>query len=227
MSILGEDRPPRWLPKGPVPENDEVPDQAFSDLKAERQLHLNFDGANLRETMQLIHETLSVDPHAPSRVDPHAPVPENDEVSDEEFSRLKEEAQLRLHFNVDTTKLREALSQLGEIPSRVDPHAPGAKLDHGKVRPGLVLSGFCRALEAVSEVGTFGARKYSEKGWLHVENGVSRYTDAMLRHYFEEAKGEYADPESGIAHAAHLAWNALARLELMLRQAEECGEFDT
>ena len=49
-------------------------------------------------------------------------------------------------------------------------------------------------------------------------DGERRYTDAMLRHLIREGAGESVDPETGIAHAAHAAWNALARLELALRR---------
>lgn len=95
---------------------------------------------------------------------------------------------------------------------------PGAKLDAGKNRLGLVLDGFANALWAVGEVGTYGAAKYSDGGWRHVPDGVARYTDAMHRHLNREAVGELRDPESGLLHAAHSAWNALARLEMILLQ---------
>jgi len=94
----------------------------------------------------------------------------------------------------------------------------GAKLDHGKLRAGLVLGGFSRALTAVAEVGTFGANKYTDNGWIEVPDGHQRYTDAMYRHLLTEQKGEALDPESGLLHAAHAAWNALARLDLLLRE---------
>lgn len=92
-------------------------------------------------------------------------------------------------------------------------------MDAGKARCGLVLGGFSRALEAVSVVGTFGAKKYSDGGWQYVPLGIDRYTDAMQRHYLKESTGETLDPE-GQMHAAQVAWNALARLELMLREQE-------
>lgn len=106
-----------------------------------------------------------------------------------------------------------------------DPHGtaantPGAKLDAGKNRLGLVVGGFSRALKAVGDVGTFGANKYTPNGWVSVPNGVERYTDAMYRHLLDEAAGEATDPQTGIAHAAHAAWNALARLDLMIRERE-------
>lgn len=95
---------------------------------------------------------------------------------------------------------------------------PGAKLDAGKNRLGLMVGGFSKALEAVGQVTTFGANKYSPGGWQHVENGVERYTDALYRHLLKEAQGEEVDADSGLMHAAQSAWNALARLELMLRE---------
>ena len=106
-------------------------------------------------------------------------------------------------------------------PHGMDPHAPGAKLDSGKIRPTLIFRDMARALSAVAEVGTFGANKYSDGGWMYVPNAYDRYTDAMFRHYAKEASGEEFDKDSGILHQAHLAWNALARLELMLRQTGE------
>lgn len=106
-------------------------------------------------------------------------------------------------------------------PHGTPQHAPGAKLDAGKLRAGLVLGGFARALREVSAVGTYGANKYTPNGWMHVPNGVERYTDAMHRHLLAEATGEARDPDTEILHAAHAAWNALARLDLMIRKSEE------
>lgn len=104
-------------------------------------------------------------------------------------------------------------------PHGTDAHTPGAKLDAGKPRPGLVLNGFARALQAVTDVGTYGAAKYTDNGWMQVPDGIARYTDAMHRHLLAEAAGEAADPDTELLHAAHAAWNALARLDLMLRAA--------
>lgn len=100
----------------------------------------------------------------------------------------------------------------------IDASTPGAKLDDGKPRMSLVVFGFARALREVGKIGTFGASKYSDNGWMEVPNGYQRYSDAMLRHLLAEGTGEKHDPESGLHHAAHAAWNALARLELELRE---------
>ena len=109
------------------------------------------------------------------------------------------------------------MNQKAEIdPNGVDQHAPGAKLDSGKILAG-VLGDFSRALMAVAEVGTFGAKKYTRGGWQQVKNGFVRYTDALWRHLLKE-NIEPVDKDSGLPHEAHLAWNALARLELKLRE---------
>jgi len=105
-------------------------------------------------------------------------------------------------------------------PTGRAPNEPGAKLDAGKPRVALMLAGFPRALKAVAEVTTFGAKKYTPNGWVSVPDGIERYTDALARHQLQEFSGEELDQDSGLTHAAHLAWNALARLELMLREAQ-------
>jgi len=108
-------------------------------------------------------------------------------------------------------------------PTGRSAHEKGSKLDAGKVRPALVLGGFARALLRVSEVGTYGANKYTDNGWQEVPNGVARYDDAGMRHWLREKAGEVADPDTELEHAAHAAWNALARLDLLLREKEKAS----
>ena len=96
--------------------------------------------------------------------------------------------------------------------------AKGVKFDCGKPKMHLVIGSFSRALIEVGKVATYGAMKYSDDGWITVPDGLCRYTDAMLRHYLAEARGEKVDEETGFPHAAAVAWNALARLDLMLRE---------
>lgn len=105
-------------------------------------------------------------------------------------------------------------------PHGKDQHETGAKLDAGKPRLGLVLGAFANALVEVGKVGTYGAQKYTDNGWLDVPSGKARYTDALLRHVLAETN-ETHDPDTNLLHAAHAAWNALARLELILRKRGE------
>ena len=83
------------------------------------------------------------------------------------------------------------------------------------------LGYFPKAIAGVATVSGFGATKYAWNGWRHVDNGIDRYTDAMVRHLALEATGEVLDPESGLPHAWHVAWNALARAELLNKELEE------
>jgi hypothetical protein len=109
-------------------------------------------------------------------------------------------------------------------PNGKNPHEPGAKLDAGKsaLYQGL-LAYFPRACEQVAAISTFGATKYAWKGWESVPSGFERYSDALVRHITREGTGEIKDRDSGYHHAAHAAWNALARLELLLREEENAS----
>jgi hypothetical protein len=112
-------------------------------------------------------------------------------------------------------------------PNGMQPQQLGAKLDAGKpaVWRGL-LDYFPRACIAVSDVSTRGAAKYAWKGWEKVPDGEARYADAMGRHIVKESiEGLYDVGVGGLGpdvlHASQIAWNALARLELILRR-ENC-----
>lgn len=105
-----------------------------------------------------------------------------------------------------------------------DPHGKnlkegGAKADAGKspIFQGCI-GYFPRALQEVADVSFIGANKYSWKGWETVPDGVNRYTDALCRHLVAENTDGDFDSDTRKLHAAHIAWNALARLELILRQ---------
>ena len=103
-------------------------------------------------------------------------------------------------------------------PHGKSPDTPGAKMDSGKNRLGLVLGSFAMALEQVGFVGTHGAKKYSDNGWLSVPDGQERYKDALYRHLIAYEKGEDVDKDSDLLHLSHLCWNCLAILDLELRK---------
>ena len=90
----------------------------------------------------------------------------------------------------------------------------GVKDDVGKP---LVLRGFLQqfpqAIEAVARVSEYGAEKYTWNGWETVPDREERYGEALARHLLKEGY----DAESSMLHAAHAAWNAMARLEIILR----------
>jgi len=71
-----------------------------------------------------------------------------------------------------------------------------------------------QALNEVAQVAAFGADKYGEHNWkagqgLH----FSRIFNALMRHAWAWWRGETIDPETGLHHMAHAAWNALALVE--------------
>lgn len=80
------------------------------------------------------------------------------------------------------------------------------KYDGEKIRMDLLPF---EALEAVAEVLTHGARKYTDNGWQTVDYANARYRAAMLRHFCADQKNEKYDAETGLLHAAHMATNAL------------------
>jgi hypothetical protein len=125
-----------------------------------------------------------------------------------------------MHREIDKAEDKELRGEVD--PNGTDAHSLGSKLDAGK--PDCSLLGmFGRALLQVSRVGTFGADKYSRGGWQHVPDGFNRYTAAMLRHYLAENTSK-VDSELPVLHAAQVAWNALARLEFMVKEYEDSVE---
>ena len=61
------------------------------------------------------------------------------------------------------------------------------------------------ALEQISDVLTYGAKKYEEHNWKKVPKSKGRYFAAAMRHLTAWFRGERLDPESGHPHLAHAA----------------------
>lgn len=106
----------------------------------------------------------------------------------------------------------------------------GSKADNGKapIIQGCFLY-FPKALAAVSRCSEYGKKKYntkySERNFMFVGDGVGRYSDGLGRHLageMEDAGG--IDKESGLPHAYMVAWNALARLEIMLTEINKIDD---
>lgn len=91
----------------------------------------------------------------------------------------------------------------------------GLKYDAGKPLLADMLQDFKGPLEQVSRVWEFGKNKYGFRNWRHVEDAEHRYTNALVRHLCAEDDKD-TDDDSNLLHAAHVAWNALARLHFIL-----------
>lgn len=109
------------------------------------------------------------------------------------------------------------LSQATESVTRYVDHSSnkleGRKDDSGKNRVDLLP---VDALEEVSKVLTFGARKYADRNW---EKGMawSRVYGACIRHLWAFWRGEETDPESGLSHLAHAMCCVMFLLSYRLR----------
>lgn len=96
----------------------------------------------------------------------------------------------------------------------------GKKFDKGKPRLAEMITDFREPLTEVARIWAFGAEKYDKGNWRYVSEGKDRYSNAMLRHLLAESD-RAVDDESLLLHAAHVAWNALARLHFILQEQKE------
>jgi hypothetical protein len=117
------------------------------------------------------------------------------------------------HVQIDTsTTPGNGRTVLGAVPTPAEQKAAKIPVWQG------VLQYFPKALMAVGDVSRFGARKHNggvmPTEWRRFPAPI--YSDSLIRHLLAESQGEIKDPESGLLHAAHAAWNALARLEKLL-----------
>lgn len=92
--------------------------------------------------------------------------------------------------------------------SQPDPLTIDQKAAVKKAKPRMSLLPF-DALLLVAQVLTFGAVKYSPDSWKREPFTAQDYMDAMLRHLAKISAGEFADEETKLPHAAHLACNAI------------------
>ena len=106
--------------------------------------------------------------------------------------------------------------------------APGCKLSAGKPKLSFAIDGFPLALKAVAAVGQFGHEEkgYGLDSWKTVPDGEKEYHEARYRHQADIAKGEYLDSQSRYPHLFHIAWNALAELELHIQNNPDCFKRD-
>ncbi len=108
---------------------------------------------------------------------------------------------------ITQTAYKEAESQLGK------------KENKNKPQISLLFKQFPQALEAVAKCSEYGHEKYKEVdadylNYQRVEGGSNTYADAGLRHRLHQGN----DVESGLPHQYHVAWNALAELQLWINE---------
>lgn len=91
-----------------------------------------------------------------------------------------------------------------------------------------VLYRFPRSMLEIAKVSAFGTKKHNvhaaDRSYMDIPNAFDVYSAAVSRHLINEAiEGPVnLDPnDGGMLHAAQLAWDALARLEIFLRNREQ------
>lgn len=85
-----------------------------------------------------------------------------------------------------------------------------ARFNSGKIRYDLIPP---YALEQVARIYTFGSLKYSDNNWWKGFKWRKDTFGCILRHIYKWVRGESIDPESGVHHLAHAAWNCFALIE--------------
>lgn len=88
----------------------------------------------------------------------------------------------------------------------------------GKVPIELVDTGFPNALWELAKVLGWAAehKGYKQNDWKQLPDAKSAFQAAASRHRMKPLLGEEFDPESGLHHKVHEAFNVLAELELIL-----------
>jgi hypothetical protein len=111
---------------------------------------------------------------------------------------------------------------------KLDALAPATKAKYSKapVFQG-VFARFPRAMKEIAKVSKFGTEKHKvrldDTSYLDIPDAYATYSNAIARHLVNEAiEGPVnLDPaDGGMLHAAQAAWDALARLEIFLRDHE-------
>ena len=115
-----------------------------------------------------------------------------------EFLALNEKRQAQVETNYS-----EAPNKYSTTESKSE---AALRYDAGKSRYDLIPP---EALDAIATLYTYGANKYAERNW---EKGMSwsRCFGSLMRHAWAFWRGENVDPESGLHHMTHAAWNCIA-----------------
>ena len=103
----------------------------------------------------------------------------------------------------------EDFEKMSERMGALNGKDKGLKFDADKLRLDLLPT---EALEELSKVYAFGAKKYAAHNW---RKGMlwSRLFGACLRHLFAWWRGEDKDSESGLSHLIHASFCVLTLLD--------------
>jgi hypothetical protein len=84
------------------------------------------------------------------------------------------------------------------------------RFSEGKIRYDLVAPW---AMEQIAKVYTYGTIKYDDDNWWKGLSWKKNALGCIFRHVWAWIRGEVNDPESGLHHLAHAAWNCMTLME--------------
>lgn len=112
-------------------------------------------------------------------------------------------------FMLNYEAMEKALQDRKAKESNVEP-AGGTRFSAGKPHMWMLPWG---GLLEVAKVSEAGARKYAPLDYMEGQS-ASTLLNSALRHMVQCARSPWAeDPETGLPHAAHAAWNLLCLLD--------------
>lgn len=79
---------------------------------------------------------------------------------------------------------------------------------------------FQEITDSYARVAEYGSRKYAPWNWA---KGLPRVQliGSLLRHTFAYLRGQEVDPETGLSHADHILWNAVALVHNIAHDLED------
>jgi len=95
--------------------------------------------------------------------------------------------------------------------------AGGTRFSQDKIR--ITIAPFL-GFDAVMQVAEYGAKKYEANDWRKGQSWTT-LTNSTFRHLLAICCGQRVDPESGLLHAAHAAWNMCTMCHFLLEGRED------
>lgn len=100
-------------------------------------------------------------------------------------------------------------------------------LDEGKLPVwSAVVGWFPRAIREVARTSAYGnanrPHQALDEKLFSLPGGYTKFTDSLVRHLLDEQiEGEINHSDGELYHASQVAWNALVRLEILMREKEK------
>ena len=202
VDMEGKIKPP------PIPEGfyEELMKINAEEFEKRNQMKMTFEEMQERDMKRMLDEIFLIQ----NRID--------------EMTMFKEEGNEKT-YTASNTDIDKDSPLFCELVKKVINENIGKKADNDKLPLSIVIQRqFPNALKAVAECSQYGNKKYHEtdKDWcnLHrVDNGVERYSNAMMRHFLAAGKElDQKDNETNLEHVKHMVWNALSLLEVIEQQ---------